>query len=48
MLNFNMSSNVSIRSDLNGGDVYTLYLLHVIMRMVRLCIFLRPERENHS
>ena len=29
-----MSSNVSIRKDLNSGDVCALYLLHVIMRII--------------
>ena len=41
-----MSSNVSIRKDLNGGDVCALYLLHVIMRIMRFCIFLRREQAK--
>ena len=39
-LNVNMSSNVGIRKELNSGDVYASYLLPVIVRMIRFCIFL--------
>ena len=41
-----MSSIVSIRKDVDIGDVYALYLLHFIMQMIFFCIFLRREQAK--